>query len=73
MTAFRRRYHDTGPDKEGRRFFTLTWSEDQGVFRPESSKEDGKPVGYRRGQVFRTNPANQTKDLGTRGHTVIED
>lgn len=49
-------YHDQGPDRLGRRFYTLYWTEPNGVFRPEPSNEDGKPVGYRRGQVFRTKP-----------------
>lgn len=49
-------FHDNGPDSHGRRFFTLTWTEPNGFFRPELSKEDGKPVGYRRGQCFNCPP-----------------
>ena len=42
-----------GPrDGLGRAAFTLFWSDPEGVFRTEPSKEDGKPVGFRRGQCF---------------------
>lgn len=49
-------FHDTGPDDYGRRRFSLLWDDPDGVFRPEPSKQDGKPVGYRRGQCFRAKP-----------------
>lgn len=44
------------PDKLGRRSFTLRWTEPDGVYRPEPSKVDGKPVGYRRAQCFFAKP-----------------
>lgn len=47
-------YH-TRPDELGRRCFTLTWEEPDGVFRTKLGT-DGKPVGYRRGQVFNARP-----------------
>lgn len=49
-------FHDGGPDRLGRRHFTLTWEDAGGVFRPEIHF-DGKPVGYRRGQCFFAVPA----------------
>lgn len=48
-------FHDRGPDALGRRQFTLTWTEPDGVYRKELGK-DGQPVGYRRGQVFHADP-----------------
>jgi hypothetical protein len=43
---------DGGPDERGRRRYYLYWNDVGGVNRPEPSKEDGRPVGYRRGQIF---------------------
>lgn len=50
-------FHDARPDSLGRRQFSLTWSDPDGVFRPEIHP-DGAPVGYRRGQVFFAVPEN---------------
>lgn len=44
---------ESPPDKLGRQSFTVLWTDAEGVFRPEPSKEDGLPVGLRRGQCFR--------------------
>ncbi len=49
-------FDDDGPDSLGRRSFTLIWTDPDGIFRPEPSLYDGKPVGFRRGQCFRTKP-----------------
>lgn len=49
------------PDRLGRASFTMFWLEPDGVFRPETSKHDGKPVGYRRGQCFKANPNEYIK------------
>lgn len=49
-------YHDAGPDSLGRRHFTLTWSDPDGIYRTELS--NGQPVGYRRGQCFFAVPAH---------------
>jgi len=48
-------FEDKGPDHLGRRFFTLLWTDSDGIFRKEIDK-DGKPVGYRRGQCFFADP-----------------
>lgn len=67
---FRLTYDDKGPDKEGKRSFTLEWEDPDGVFRPEPSKKDGKPVGYRRGQCFRTVPEEFIARTIADGHEV---
>lgn len=69
MTAFQLRY-ESGPDNRGRRRFVMLWSEPHGVFRHEPSKQDGLPVGYRRGQYFFTHPGEHIRSLESRGHTV---
>lgn len=51
-------FHDAGPDALGRRHFTLTWSDPDGIYREELSKEDRRPIGYRRGQVFFAKPSD---------------
>ena len=51
-------YLDAGPDSQGRRFFVVDWEDPGGIFRPEPHPADGEPVGYRRGQVFHTDPQN---------------
>ena len=56
ITDKRISFDDNGPDKLGRRHFTLTWTDPGGVFRPELSKQDGQPIGYRRGQCFFCDP-----------------
>jgi len=68
--VFRVFYKDAGPDRFGRRSFFLHWEEPDGVFRPEPSILDGKPVGYRRAQVFFTVPAECFANLESRGHRV---
>ena len=50
-------FHDAAPDALGRRHFTLTWSDPDGGYREDLGK-DGRPVGYRRGQVFFARPAD---------------
>ena len=70
MTTFKLKYDDSGPDGMGRRSFTMTWEEPDGVFRPEPSKDDGKPVGYRRGQCFRAVPEDHIGRLVSQGHIV---
>ena len=58
MTDVRIIFHDTAPDKHGQRFYTLTWYEADGVFRPEPQNAPQRgPVGFRRGQCFRCNPS----------------
>jgi hypothetical protein len=51
------RFRDTKPDSYGTRRLTLYWLESDGIFRPEPSVGDGQPIGYRRAQEFRTDPA----------------
>jgi len=51
------------PDSLGRQAFTLKWVQDDGVFRPELSKEDGKPIGRRRAQVFFAVPEDHVEML----------
>lgn len=47
----------TGPrDDRGRAPFTMLWVDVDGPWRPEPSKSDGDPVGYRRAQCFRAVP-----------------
>jgi len=64
---------ESGPDGQGRHRFTAYWLGNGGVFRPEASKEDGKPVGYRRGQCFHAHLFNYPDsvihgtDRGARG------
>lgn len=43
-------------DGLGRAPFTIYWKDPDGVYRPEPSKHDGKPVGYRRAQCFKAVP-----------------
>lgn len=57
-------FDDSAPDRLGRRHFTLVWEEPKGVFRPEPSKTDGKPVGYRRAQCFFAKPEEYGFDHG---------
>jgi hypothetical protein len=52
----RRYIFHTKPDHLGRVQFTLEWFDPDGRFEPHPSKEDGKAVGYRHGQVFFTDP-----------------
>lgn len=56
------------PDSDGKQQFTTTWEETHGAFRTEKGL-DGYPVGYRRGQVFRTHLAAYCNDLTNKGHT----
>lgn len=49
-------------DSKGRAPFTLYWLDVGGVFRPEPSKVDGEPVGYRRSQCFRAVPENYIRN-----------
>lgn len=74
MTVFRRFYDNPNekPDAYKRRTFFLHWEEPDGVFRPEPSKLDGEPVGYRRAQIFFTDPAAQDADAVRRGDTIVE-
>lgn len=65
-------YDERPADALGRRGFTLLWTEREGVFRPEPSKEDGQPVGYRRGQCFFTDPEKVLERIRGRGETVEE-
>ena len=69
MTTFTCTY-DSPPDTAGRRSFTLTWEEPEGVFRRELSL-DGAPVGHRRGQCFRAHPEECFAALRSRGHDVL--
>lgn len=48
-------FHDAGPDSLGRRFFTMHWTEVDGIFREDLSK-DGWPSGYQRGQCYFCEP-----------------
>ena len=59
MTDLTIEYHDEEPDELGRRHFTLTWSNPEGVFVRDEAP-DGKPVGYRRAQCFRCDPKTWT-------------
>lgn len=68
--VFRVFFKDSGPDRLGRRSFVLLWEEPDGVYRPEPSTLDGKPVGYRRAQVFFTVPAKCFVGLERQGHRV---
>jgi len=60
----------SGPDKLGRRRFTLEWNETEGCFRHELGR-DGQPVGYRRGQMFFTEPRRHLRRLRKRGFKVV--
>lgn len=69
MTVFQLRYEGS-PDDRGCRRFVMFWSEPHGVFRHEPSKQDGLPVGFRRGQYFFAHPEEHIRSLESRGHTV---
>lgn len=56
-------------DGHGRQPFTMTWTDPEGVYRPELGR-DGKPVGYRRGQCFRANVEAFRRRHVEDGHTV---
>lgn len=63
----------TGPvDERGKCQHLLEWEDPQGVFRPEISKQDNKPVGYRRAQYFRCNYHAHLESLRVFGHEVVE-
>lgn len=40
-------------DAAGRCAFTVTWSDPNGPYITQASREDGRPVGYRRGRARR--------------------
>lgn len=63
MIGLRIEYHDAGPDERGRRSFTLTWVDPDGIFREELAP-DGGVVGYRRAQCFRCDPARFEAQVG---------
>lgn len=48
-------FHDKSPDSLGRRTYTLMWDDPRGTYRTSLSPRDGKTIGYRRGQCFRSN------------------
>jgi len=60
----------TEPDKKGKRRFCLTWVNEGGIYLPELSKVDNKPIGFRYGQYFYTNPKEHFNHLRERGHEV---
>lgn len=61
-----------GPaDDDGRRPFTMTWEEPDGVYRPEIDR-DGEPVGYRRGQCFRAVPDDYVRSVLESGGQVFD-
>jgi len=43
---------ESGPDDLGRYHYALLWENPEGRYEPAPSKQDGKPVGYRRAQHF---------------------
>lgn len=49
-------FDDKQPDDLGRRSFTVYMTDTDGEWRPEISKHDGCPVGYRRAQCFHAVP-----------------
>jgi len=61
---------ETPPDKEGKRRFCLTWINEGGIYLPELSKVDNKPIGFRYGQYFYTNPEKHFKHLRENGHAI---
>jgi hypothetical protein len=60
---------ESEPDALGRRAFTITWTEPNGVYRRELAR-DGAPVGYRRGQCFRAVPDDYVRRVIASGGEV---
>jgi hypothetical protein len=59
-----------GPHDDGKTQFCMEWTDPDGRWEPAPS-DDGKPVGYRHGQYFRTNLEEHVKRLRDGGNTVI--
>lgn len=58
-------------DEQGRSSFTAFWFDSDGMFRPEPSKRDGEPVGYRRAQCFRRRMTEIERSWAARGYRVV--
>lgn len=63
---------ESATDSEGRRAFTIEWSEPNGVYRTELGR-DGQPVGHRRGQCFRAVPDSYVRLVTELGGRVVDE
>ncbi len=71
VTTFHLYLDDAPPDSLGRSRFELCWEDKGACWRTEPSKLDGRPVGYRRAQLFFSAISEHVSRLRRDGHRVV--